>query len=197
MLTVPLIAAALTAQLAGADLVPTAIATAKSSTSTQIVLPYLFEGGSIIIETPFLRVALQARDAMDRYLPFSEADVDRSRLDPVATISARDKDRSFKHLVIAIPPPGPQPTPPPQPPPPPQPTYEEILKREKERRKAGYSLPDPREVAAQAAQRVWRDEMDRFEREARAAMVILQPTRIEATEHVWQNAYSATFKTTG
>jgi hypothetical protein len=192
-----LLAALLFAGLGGPDdVIRAAMTAAKTTTSAKIIRPYVLKE-SIYVETPFLRVALQARDAIDRYLPFSATDVDRAALQPVMTIKAYDEKRSFKHLVIAMPPPGLRPTPPPEPPPLPPLTHEEAARREKERRRKGYVLPNPAEMAAKSARSTWRVEMARFEREERAAMTIIQPTTIEATEHVWQNAFSATFKTVG
>ena len=151
------------------DLVRSAIAAAQTTTPASLMRPYIL-GGSIVVETPFLRVALQARDAVDRYMPFSEADVDRSFLSPVVTITARDEKLSFKHLVICILPPG---------------------------------LPRPSPTARKKGENPWvaaAIERTRAKREHEhydTTMTILQPTTIETTEHVWQNAYSATFETTG
>lgn len=174
-------------------LVRQAIATAREARNrAELFRPYLLDN-AIFVETPFIRVALQAREAMDRYIPFAGTDVNKSLLKPALTIAAYDEKRSFKHLVIAVPPPGapaePQPSTPPL-------TYEEALRHQKEARRKRNADPDAI-VKANVARARAIQERNRREREAREAMTIVQPTAIEPTEHLWQNAFSATFKTTG
>jgi hypothetical protein len=183
------------------ELARLAIEEARTKPALRLFLPYSLEGG-IVVETPFLRVALQARDAFDRYLPFTEADVNKAFLTPAITISAKDEKVSFKHIVVAVLPPRPaneliRDTAPP--------TYEEVIRQQKEARKAEQKKSKEQRMVeaaiakAEANAAIKRGEEARrqIELERQAKAVIIQPTSVEATEHIWQNAYSATFKTTG
>lgn len=164
-----LLAAALLVAPADEALIRDAIEEARESTAAELIRPYVFVGG-IVVETPFLRVALQARDALDKYLPFSPADVSADALAPEIVITARDEKHSFKHLVIAVPNPNASPTPV---------TQTEVK-------------GDWRVQAAVARARARQAEDAR-----RTSMTVRQPTAITTTEHVWQNAFSATFRTEG
>lgn len=172
------------------DLVRGAIDYARTVTLVELVSLYTFES-AIYVETPFLRVAFLAREAFDRHLPFSESDINRTTFSPDITISARDEKRSFKHLVIAVRPAAPPEMPAPSTRPP---IYEEVVRQQKEARKKSKG---DRRVEAAIAEVKARQAITRREREERAAMTVVQPKAIEATEHVWQNAFSATFKTVG